>query len=73
MTRHYPAQWLDEITAVSGQWLRRCEGEPKAGMPVNRHGLRVVLGQSDSIVVEPDQTITWHFGGRKFTAEPVRS
>lgn len=71
MSRRYSAEWLNEITGVSDRWLRRCEDKPERGLPINRYGLRVVLGQSDSIIAEPNGTITWHANGRKFTATPA--
>jgi hypothetical protein len=71
MTRPYSAEWLDEITAASGLWRRKCNGHPDGGMPVDRHGLRIALGQSDRVAKGPDGLITWYVGGRKFTAEPV--
>jgi hypothetical protein len=71
MNRPFSAQWLDEITGVSDQWLRRCNGQPESGLPINRHGLRLVLATSKNVAADPDGTITWTVDGRKFTAEPI--
>lgn len=70
--RRYSAEWLDQITAVADQWLRRCNGQPKAGIPINRHGLRIVLAASQNVAVSATGVITWRAQSGEFTAEPVR-
>ncbi len=70
--RRFSAQWLDEITAVSDQWLRRCNGYPRPGILINRHGLRIILAQSADVAVRPDGIITWRAEAGEFAAEPVR-
>lgn len=72
MIRRYSAEYLDEITSVSDQWLRRCNGQPGPGVPINRHGLRIVLASSADVAVRPNGVITWRASAGAFSAEPVR-
>lgn len=72
MNRPTPA-YLDEITAISDQWLRRCNGYPKAGIPISQHGLRIVLGGSSHVTADAHGVISWTAEAGKFTAEPVRA
>jgi hypothetical protein len=65
--------YVDEITSGADQWLRRCNGKPKAGIPVSQHGLRIVLGSSRDVTVDACGVISWTGAAGKFTAEPVRN
>lgn len=71
MSRPSPA-YLDEITAVASQWVRRCNGKPAVGKPVSARGLRIVLASSSNVRAEADGTIKWSATAGEFTAEPVR-
>lgn len=71
--RRFSAEWLDEITGVSDQWLRRCNKHPKDGILINRHGLRIILAQSADVSVRENDVIAWRAQAGEFTAEPVRT
>lgn len=66
------AAYLDEITGIAEQWLRRCNGQPEAGKPVSARGLRTVLASSKNVRVKADGTIMWTAAAGQFSAEPVR-
>lgn len=63
--------YLDEITAGAEQWIRRCHGQPAAGIRVRRADLRTVLAASDDVHRDDRGWIAWRGGGQEFTAEPV--
>lgn len=54
------------------RYLRRCNGQPAAGIPISERGLDVVLASSKDVRESGDGRISWTSGGRRFTAEPVR-
>jgi hypothetical protein len=66
------AAYLDEITGIAEQWLRRCNKQPAEGRPVSARGLRIVLASSWDVRADKDGTITWSAAAGKFSAEPVR-
>lgn len=67
------ADYLDEITAVSEEWRRRCNGQPQAGVPMSARGLRIVLASSSDVRANKGGVISWTSSGQRFTAEPVQT
>lgn len=65
------ADYLNEITSVSEEWRRRCNGKPEAGIPMSRRGLRIVLASSSDVSANGNGVISWSGAGRCFTAEPI--
>jgi hypothetical protein len=65
------ADLLDYTVGVE-RWLRRCNGQPAAGIPISSRGLGIVLAGSSDVERGADGTISWTSAGRRFTAEPVR-
>lgn len=57
---------------TSQSYLRRCNGQPAAGVPVSGRGLDIILASSKDVQRGDDGTISWTSAGRRFTAEPVR-
>jgi len=53
------------------QYLRRCNGQPAAGIPVSGRGLDIILAGSKDVRRADDGRISWTSSGRKFTAEPA--
>ena len=70
---HPDESYLNEITGVSEEWRRRCNGQPAAGIPMSARGLRIVLASSADISTSGNGVISWASNGRRFTADPFRT
>lgn len=68
--RRGTAAYLDEITALSDEWIRYCNELPE-GHRVNRDSLRVVLAASQDVHLDAKGRIAWRAGVLQFTAKPA--